>query len=73
MKITSIKRLTNGHITLQGLGVPSAAHTIERSPTPDSAGFSALAPTTADGAGLVQFEDSTSTGLDRAFYRLAYP
>jgi hypothetical protein len=73
LKITSITRLTNGHIMLQGIGVPNAAHTIERSLVPDATGFGSLAPTTASGTGLVQFEDTTSTGLSMAFYSLAYP
>jgi hypothetical protein len=75
LKITSIARLTNGHIVLQGLGVAGAVHTIQRSTTtPAAESFSgSLSPTTADGAGVINFEDMTSTGLETGFYRLTYP
>ncbi len=74
LKITSIARLASGHIVLQGNGVASAVHTVERSlTTPASSNFGSLTTTTASGSGVIQFEDSTSTGLTKGFYRLAYP
>ncbi len=74
LKITSIMRLNNGHIVLQGNGVASAVHTIERSLTvPAPVSFASLSPTTANGTGIISFEDMTSTSLTKGFYRLTYP
>lgn len=73
LKITSITRLGNGHIMLQGIGVPNATHEIERSLSLAPAGFGSIAQVSANGSGVVQFEDSTSTNLTMAFYRLAFP
>ena len=73
-KITSISRLTNGHILIQGLGTPSRAHTIEFSPDPNPNNFTPF-PTMpiADGTGALQYDDATAVGLSKQFYRLRFP
>jgi hypothetical protein len=74
LKITSISCLANGHVVLQGNGVASAVHTVERSlATPATVSFTSLSPTTANGSGAISFQDMTSTGLTKGFYRLTYP
>ena len=74
LRITSITRLANGHIVLQGIGVPGAVHTVQRSlTTPAAASLGFLASTTANGSGLIHFTDTTSSGLTKAFYRLTFP
>ncbi len=72
LKITNITRLTNGHILLDCLGVPSLPNTIEYSPdliTP----FTFLGSVVADPTGFFQFEDPDATNLTRRFYRLTLP
>ena len=74
LKITSIIRLTNGHILLQGLGIPSRAHKIEFSPDLSSNSFTPFATMpTADGTGAIQYDDATAVGLPKQFYRLRFP
>ncbi|MGI9088163.1 MAG: hypothetical protein ACR2HH_10565 [Chthoniobacterales bacterium] len=72
LRITSIVRLTNGHIFLQGIGVPNAQHTIQSSTTPNAADFGFRASVTANAAGVVQFEDGI-VSLPTRFYRLTFP
>jgi hypothetical protein len=72
LRITSITRLSNGHVVLQGIGVANTIYKVQRSlTTPDGASFGFLSNTTAGGAGLIHFTDTTATGLSKAFYRLA--
>jgi CSLREA domain-containing protein len=72
LRITSIVRLTNGHIALQALGVPTELHTIE-SADGLSAGFGFLARPTADGSGLLSYDDAGALGLTARFYRVTFP
>ena len=73
MRITSIIRLTNGHISLQGIGVPNDLHTIQSSMTPGGASFGFLGPATANAAGILQYDDAGAVGLTTRFYRATYP
>jgi hypothetical protein len=73
LRITSIVRLANGHVVLQGVGVPGAAHTFERSPGLVPVAFGTPAVVMANSAGVLQYEDTTATGLMSAFYRLTFP
>ena len=73
IRITSITRLANGHIILQGVGVPKASHTIQASLTPAAADFSAIAPVLGDGSGALQYDDDGAVGLTKRFYRLSFP
>ena len=72
LKITSITRLSNGHIVLQGFGVPGLAHTLYFSPDLSS-GFTAPTPLTADAAGALTYDDAGAVGLTKRFYRLTFP
>jgi hypothetical protein len=71
-KISSLKRLANGHILLQCAGAPNILYTIQFSPdlkTP----FSPLAAVTADGVGAFQYDDASVVGATKGFYRLSSP
>jgi CSLREA domain-containing protein len=73
LRITSIIRLGNGAIRLQGIGYPNAVYTIQFSPSPDSTGFGFLGNTTTDGSGAFLYDDSTAVGLSKQFYRVRFP
>jgi predicted outer membrane repeat protein len=73
IRITSITRLANEHIMLQGAGVPSASHSIQMSPDLSFGSFTIIGHTTADGTGALQYDDAGSVGLTKRFYRLAFP
>jgi hypothetical protein len=73
LKITSIVRLTTGHIILQGLGLASAIHNVEASPDPNVADFNFLGQATSNAAGNLQFDDAGAVGLTKRFYRITLP
>jgi len=72
LKITAIAHLANGHVALQALGVPNAAHTMQASPDPGFVSFSASA-VSANGTGAIQYDDADAVGLTKRFYRLTLP
>jgi hypothetical protein len=71
LKITSITKLSNGHIVLECLGVPNRANRIETALNPNANSFGPLITVTANAAGVFSFEDM-NPGTKR-FYRLAFP
>ncbi len=73
LKITSIVRLANGHISLQGFGVANSLHTIQAASDPNPGSFSFLGTTMSDGSGFVLYDDAGAVGLTRRFYRLTLP
>ena len=73
LRITSIARLSDGVISLRGIGVPNAVHTIQDSPTPNAADFRFRASATANAVGIVQFDDTNGVNFTTRFYRLTYP
>jgi hypothetical protein len=73
LKITSITRLANGYIRLQGLGVPNAVHTLHSSPDLSPNSFGAITTVNANGIGALQYDDAGAVGLTKRFYRLAFP
>lgn len=77
LKITSITRLTNGHIVLHGVGVPNGTHTVQASPDLSPNSFTPIATgpmgVTADATGALQYNDAGAVGLTKRFYRLAFP
>ncbi len=73
LQILSITRNGTGTTTLQGLGVPNGVHRIQASSDLSPGSFFDLPPTaTADGAGLLQYQDA-ATNVTQRFYRLAFP
>ena len=70
--ITSLSRLTNGHVLLGGVGTPGASYAIEGS-ADMSASFLSVGSVATDSAGGWQFEDANAASLGRRFYRLAVP
>lgn len=73
LAITSVTRLGNGHLRLQGLGTPSTAHTLHASPSLQSGSFIPLGPLTPDATGAWHYDDTTTPGVPRRFYRLTQP
>ena len=73
VQITSIERLTEGHIVLRGTGVPESDHTLEASPDLSSGSFAFLASVRTNATGTWQYEDSEAGGFTKRFYRLLYP
>lgn len=73
LQITSIQRLGNGHMLLNGIGVPSSAHTLQKSSVLSPAAFGPLDGVTTDSAGNWQYEDTTAGSATNRFYRLSYP
>jgi fibronectin-binding autotransporter adhesin len=72
IRFTSIKRLGNGHILLQGIGVPNGQHTVKMYPDLNATS-DAFAPVTANGTGALQYDDAGAVGLTKRFYRLSFP
>ncbi len=70
--VRSVAQMGNGVVRLQGVGVPNAVHTVRLSPTLTS-GFSVLGTTTADVAGLWQFDDANAPGQLSRFYEVSFP
>ncbi len=73
LSILSITRLGNGHIQLQGTGAPGVAHTLHASPSLLPASFTPLSPITPDATGHWHYNDTTTSGVPRRFYRLSGP
>ena len=73
LRITSITRLANGHILLQGKGVVDATLSIHASPELSPANFSVIGQAGSDSFGNWQFEDNGATGLTRRFYKASFP
>lgn len=73
LKITSVIRLTNGHITLDGLGLPAAIYTVQASPDLSPGSFAKIGTTTADATALWHYDDAGAVGLTKRFYRLTFP
>jgi hypothetical protein len=72
LRIISITRLENGHISLTGLGLPNVVNTIEASPDL-SEPFAFLATVVPDPSGAFEFEDQEAANFTQRFYRLVYP
>jgi hypothetical protein len=71
LTITSIARLPNGHILLQGRGTPGGSHTMKASADLNAANFGPLTPAVSpDTNGNWQHDDAGAVGLTRRFYRL---
>lgn len=72
LNFTAITRLGNGHIHLQGTGVPNGAHTLLGADAINGS-YTPVSPVSADGLGDWEFEDTTASPDDNRFYRLSYP
>jgi len=72
VKIASITRLANGHIFLQGAGLPNQTYTIQASPnlSPNSFDTIAIGATSANPNGSWQYDDAVASGLTKRFYHV---
>jgi hypothetical protein len=73
LAITSLKRLSNGTIHLEGVGVPNHSHTIQTAMNPNGASFSPFTNATADDTGALMFDDTSAVNLQTKFYRFTLP
>jgi hypothetical protein len=74
LTITSITRMPNGHILLQGTSLPDAVITVQAAPDLNEASYGNLKPpVAADAAGLWQYDDGTAVGQPARFYRATLP
>jgi len=73
LKITSITRLANGHISLQGFGIPNTTHTIQAASDPSAGSFTFLGSATSNAVGALLYDDPDAVDLTRRFYRLTFP
>ena len=73
IRITSITRLADGLIMLQGSGAINRVHTIHASPDLSVGKFESIGPATANSSGVFQFEDTNAGTFPRRFYRASYP
>lgn len=72
LEILSTTKLASGHFLVQGLGVPTAIHTVEATDNLALA-FIAVGSATADNNGSLDFEDAPGPGVTKRFYRFVYP
>jgi hypothetical protein len=75
LQVASVQRLTDGHFLLKGKGIAGATYRIQATTSP-LAGFdpnSWIGTATADNGGNFEFEDTTTGGVARRFYRAIYP
>jgi hypothetical protein len=72
LRITSISRLGDGHILLQGTGNPGMTHSVQESDT-SPAGVTTVDSAVANSAGVLQYNDAGAVGKTMRFYRVTYP
>jgi uncharacterized repeat protein (TIGR03803 family) len=68
-KLTSIERLANGNMHIQGVGVPLAAHALEATGELLLQPFSAIGQAIADSEGRFSFTDTNAASFSSRFYR----
>ncbi|MGZ5552312.1 MAG: choice-of-anchor Q domain-containing protein [Chthoniobacterales bacterium] len=74
LSITSITRLPNADMLVQGLGQPNAAHAAEASPDLSPNSFTAFPNAViASGTGALQLNDTPSASPTKRFYRFRFP
>ncbi|MGI9087098.1 MAG: hypothetical protein ACR2HH_05055 [Chthoniobacterales bacterium] len=73
LEITSIIHLVNGHISLGGVGVPGATYTVQASPDLNAGTFAGIGTTTSDANGIWHYDDASSAGQVKRFYRVTFP
>lgn len=73
LKILSISRNSNGHISILGVGAPNQVAKLQASPDLSPGSFVTLvpAPDPADGTGLFLYDDADAAGLTKRFYRIS--
>ncbi len=73
LAITSVTRSGNGHLRLQGTGLPNTAHTLHASPSLQSGSFIPLGPVMPNASGYWLYNDTAAPDFTRRFYRLSQP
>ncbi len=73
LQVTSITRLTTGHIMLRGLYVANLSVTVQASADLQTDNFVPIGAATTDASGALQYDDAGAVNLTKRFYRLASP
>ena len=73
LSITSIQRLSDGSVQLEGRGVVNANFSILSSPDLTAGTFGMIGLTTSDPFGNWQFIDTGAVGPTKLFYKATYP
>jgi glucose/arabinose dehydrogenase len=72
VQIDKVTKLVNGHMLVQGSGVPFKVHNIQASPDLVQP-FVTIGTATAGGDGAFQFDDANAASFTKRFYRATYP
>ncbi len=72
-EVTSISRLSEGRIRLQGRGIPNQSYRVESSPEAGPGSFRNAGSIVAGLDGAFQFEEVPANGMTALFYRLVRP
>ena len=70
LRMTSISRMPDGKIRLQGSGIPGATHQVLATSNLHTA-FAAIGTTVADAQGRLSYDDATTDA--QRFYKFAFP
>ena len=72
LRVTSVTKLPEGEIHVEGKGVPRALHRVQITADLEQA-FEDVRTVEADAEGNLVFEDSNASGPAPRFYRFVYP
>lgn len=70
-RVTSISRLTNRNVRVQGVAVPNATYALEAASDLNTSNFAFVGNVTTDANGLWQYDDPDAANLEKRFYRLS--
>jgi hypothetical protein len=73
LRITSVTHLANGHIALDGVGLANATYTVQVSPDLSTGSFVSIGTTMVGVSGTWHYDDASSAGLTKRFYRATFP
>ncbi len=73
LQIITESKLANGHISIQGLGVPLRTNTLQASPDLKTSFFAAIGTVVPAADGTFTFDDPNASLFPQRFYRLAFP
>ncbi len=72
-ELSSIQKLPNGQVRLQGFGLPSTVHTIQATGDLLAEPFASIGDVMTDAIGHFIFDDVDAAGFSRRFYRALRP
>ena len=72
-QFTSITPRADGGQRLKGLGLTDLSYTVLANTNLDTTNWTSLGTATADGAGIIAFDDLDAPNFSQRFYRLCLP